>query len=881
MKIMRKLKKLIFHPKKFFKDSFLFKVLNGDIAYVNAENLFIISHLGQLHQIEKLIEFENIKDSILIILYTKKNTKVPNSIKKQVNKSLFTQIILFELPSYPNRTNLKSLFLMKNSYYHLIDNISPKNLYVLSFENHYNLLLDYALKNKINVNLVDEGTATYKQREQSEYYIKVSFLKYIILKAFNMDAVIKWHTAFTKIYASFPELLKNTFSAKEYIKFFSHGGNLEISTNTKTLAEKYNITSNDFIYVNQRYPIDNNDFIASIILILNKISQYYGCKIFVKMHPKDTESLQSNFKLKIKNNKTILFIEENEFLIEETIQYVQPKGIIGVTSTALVNAPLISPLTISISITPWFLSLLREKNTEIIKSHYDILKLFNHINHIKSENDLVKLSLYKQSKIYDENYNFKQIAKTAYIQDKHKKAIINYIWAYPRGIKSMPEDDFIKFIDATINIYNIKVVSDIYNTWINYIIINEKEIKLEKYLKLLDFITKIINANIAISKNRILVENIFNSTFALITACLSQNKCNIERVKEEYKLLNNSKDKLLFLQLFRIEDYILTQEYQKAESLIKNIIEENDLNDKEEILQKKLLECLIRQNKIKEAKELNQYIQEHSKVSNNIKLICQSIIDIENEKYGVSLNSLFKVTDELILDEKKVLKVELLISRVYRYKEDYVEAQKWLILFEKHSKGDIECCREIAYLEYEWEKYQKAIAQFKQAYLRGIKSMPEDDFIKFINAYFSLEEYAAVSDYLCSKTLNHIILKYYYLYSLFQLKKYNEFLKKCHDADLSRLKYSYLFNIRLFEIKIYKRKGMFKKAYTLLMALEYNKIEEIDRVEDILDIIDLYEVNDDFYKAYKLWKVVLTKFDNKPLDAWERFYNNKRIISKS
>lgn len=91
----KKFIKLFFNPIKFFKDSWLFKSNFLDDGK-KIKNLFVISHLGQLAQVESLIKKEGLLNCALVILYTKKNKKMPELTKKNTNKSLFKCIYLLK-----------------------------------------------------------------------------------------------------------------------------------------------------------------------------------------------------------------------------------------------------------------------------------------------------------------------------------------------------------------------------------------------------------------------------------------------------------------------------------------------------------------------------------------------------------------------------------------------------------------------------------------------------------------------------------------------------------------------------------------------------------------------------------------------------------------
>ena len=54
---------------------------------IECDNIFYISNLGQLRQIETLIEFENLSNNVLIIGYTNKNLEMPSFVLKQVDKN--------------------------------------------------------------------------------------------------------------------------------------------------------------------------------------------------------------------------------------------------------------------------------------------------------------------------------------------------------------------------------------------------------------------------------------------------------------------------------------------------------------------------------------------------------------------------------------------------------------------------------------------------------------------------------------------------------------------------------------------------------------------------------------------------------------------------
>ncbi|HDV7208712.1 TPA: sialyltransferase, partial [Mannheimia haemolytica] len=81
---------------------------------------------------------------------------------------LFNSIRFLCLPKSPMRLNIKNYIMMLNSYKLLLKRIKPKELYISSFERHYSLLGTLAKNMGFKVNLVEEGTGTYKYSSMQE-----------------------------------------------------------------------------------------------------------------------------------------------------------------------------------------------------------------------------------------------------------------------------------------------------------------------------------------------------------------------------------------------------------------------------------------------------------------------------------------------------------------------------------------------------------------------------------------------------------------------------------------------------------------------------------------------------------------------------------------
>lgn len=402
------------------------------------ENLFVITHLGQLKQMETLIVKKNLISNGLIVLYTTANFVVPQTVHDKVAKSLFDFAVFVEIPFKINQINYFKLKTVYETYVALLNANKPKTLYLNSFEGHYAILIDIAKKRGVKNILVEEGTATYKLLSQPttntnrEDSINFEFLKAKFMstigqtelfkravkqkkytkdllfqsKQFYQSLVLdekvqeklietlgkgsiksykKPFLQFDEIYASFPNLIEQSFLAKD-VQLFNIYESIDDETLAlaKEVASNYDITDKDALYLSQRYTIDPIQYVNAVTPILLKVARD-SRKIFIKLHPKESNKVHHAFK-KITDafpDKLIL-IEDNRFLVEPVIKASNIQKVIGLTSTALVYAPLISHHTQSISIAQALIDNLpkTEQNTigsTTIKEHLEILKIFDNI----------------------------------------------------------------------------------------------------------------------------------------------------------------------------------------------------------------------------------------------------------------------------------------------------------------------------------------------------------------------------------------------------------------------------------------------------------------------------------------------------------------------
>lgn len=401
------------------------------------DNLFVLTHLGQLKQMEALIKSKNIVNNCLVVLYTSKNLIVPKTVHDQYSE-LFDKAIFLEIPFGINKIDFPKLRNLEKKYQKLINLSDPKALYLNSFEGHYAVLTSIAKNKNISTILVEEGTATYKlnlktmvqdeadsaldykfirskfmstigqtqifkrivkiqkynkdfYKQSKKFFVEVAkderFQKQLIEVAGNqhLKASLLPFKDFDKAYASFPNLIKEGFGVKEVDYFLIHEIVDDKSIDeAKEIIDQYGITSNDVLYVSQRYHLDPEQYARAVTSILTRIIKD-DQRVFIKLHPKEDEKIYDAFKyLEFVSNKKFVVIEESQFLIESVIRVSKISHLIGLTSTTLVYGPLVSPTTKSISIAQELIEMLpntlkNNKSIEIIKNHLDIIKIFENI----------------------------------------------------------------------------------------------------------------------------------------------------------------------------------------------------------------------------------------------------------------------------------------------------------------------------------------------------------------------------------------------------------------------------------------------------------------------------------------------------------------------
>lgn len=496
--MIKKIKTLLKDPKqviinKFFLNDNTFTLDEN----IKCDNTFVLSHLGQLKQVDTMIKFENLKNNLIIIVYTEANLEMPNLILEQYDREIIDNAVLFKLPRLVNNLSIFKIFHLERIYKKLLETIDIQNsIYLMSFEGHYGIFAHLAKEKNIRLDLVEEGTATYKLQKVDSKIINTSPVVNILPKTkfllsvfpFLYDTKRLIFLSFDTIYAGFLGPLESVFDVKNVVKYFAHS-NIDTSK-VEILVSSYGITKDDYIYVNQRYPINEKEFSSIILDILYAFVKDTKAKVFIKMHPKDTPSLIKAFQNTIMRNnvdKKIVLVTDKSFLIEPVISLVKPKVVLGLTSTSLVYTSLVSPKTKVVSIAPLFLDGVRKNiaNTngvQVIENHFSIMKNFQNIEVIEKKEDIQNIP-FNETVRNDFKTNSKQmkkylnIAQEAYTQAKYLKASMYYEWACDMDVDNLSLDDKINYLLAIENIDNDQKLFVAINSLVTSLEVLNKKIK--------------------------------------------------------------------------------------------------------------------------------------------------------------------------------------------------------------------------------------------------------------------------------------------------------------------------------------------------------------------------------------------------------------------
>ncbi|MGP5010401.1 alpha-2,8-polysialyltransferase family protein [Psychrobacter glacincola] len=406
-------------------------------------NLLFIANFSQLNHVHTLVDNLKLENCYLVVLYTELNYYIPQSIHDALTENLFEQVLFLKIPTYPNRVKLNLALEFTHIYSKILNKVQPKKLFLSSFQYHYSILGSLAKSQGVEIALVEEGLGTYRlgtnpnegvpgrlrvnnlvdaadKTIKKTQFFKKNFKRYKEIRTFIGECkkftktlygspefqglILKYHPdknvrfmgkpflEFDESYTSFPDLTNTIFHVKESKFYFSHNdASDEEIENAKNIINKYNVTSNDYIFLSQKFLVDDEDYANEIKRILRKFSRENKCRIFIKTHPRKESSrvVDSYFNLEMHSLGRIKLIEESNFRIESVISLANVKGVLGITSTSLVYTSVLNPnskvYSVAYVLTKNLMNKKNLKGVNTISDHASMLKQFDNINFLDED----------------------------------------------------------------------------------------------------------------------------------------------------------------------------------------------------------------------------------------------------------------------------------------------------------------------------------------------------------------------------------------------------------------------------------------------------------------------------------------------------------------
>ena len=407
-----------------------------------ALNIFVIAHLGQLRQSETLIKRKNIRDCKLLILFTGANLIMPSVIEELADRDLFAGIEFIELPKSPDKINYHTARAIEHSYKDFLDRHGDiKEIFFSSFSGHYAIFLRLCEEKDVKKSLIEEGTGTYKPVTETDALQNFSFMKsakesfknslgknklilfiyeFFILLPYDYylfwrklyfseyvqskliarsksatNALLTRHKKFNKLYAAFPNAIKEAFECNEIEEFCAYTEPTHTFEETEAaISLERDITEKDFIYASQRYPVP--DHITAAILadcFERLLRRNPESVIFIKFHPKEQEPIREAYFSEIEKRqigRRVFVVNDNTIPVETIIYHKKPKKLLAMTSSSLVYAPKAFKDIECVSLADYVIAAcerrrLPEKNYAVIREHARILTLFPHVKKFEAE----------------------------------------------------------------------------------------------------------------------------------------------------------------------------------------------------------------------------------------------------------------------------------------------------------------------------------------------------------------------------------------------------------------------------------------------------------------------------------------------------------------
>jgi len=444
----------------------------------------MLGTLNQLRQAEHLIRYEGIEDNYLVVIAIPQSSPNTQIVLESADKKLFKHITTRLISPKANVFAWLQFHELKRGYQTVFREIKARNFFMFNFESHYTLAIYAAREAGCTLNLIEEGGTTYKMlpdRKLRTPFISIPHLPHKLFLFFfrlfpyyrKMQATTDYWDTFDRLYVAFPERLQGQMEAKEIVRFNMHAKSM-LDTDTdkysQQLVKKYNITSEDYIFLSSRYKFQPLLFCLAAISIFKQITRHGAGKLFVKLHPAEQPSTHKLFLERIAkaNLPRVKLIGERDFLIEPVISIAKPKAVLGFATATFLYSPEISPKTRIFEVTAWFIKEIMAfphasaadlVACETMRVQKEFYSHFPYIESIGSARDLAQALANQGTQnqpresqdtpenpvsdrnvfIFDQS-RFLMDARLALRRSLWRKALCNFDWAYPDGVKLMPLD---------------------------------------------------------------------------------------------------------------------------------------------------------------------------------------------------------------------------------------------------------------------------------------------------------------------------------------------------------------------------------------------------------------------------------------------------------
>lgn len=381
------------------------------------DNIFLISSVGQLNNVFKLIESNDLKGQSngCVILWTKANRQIADKLTEKA-QLVFRHILRICLPLNPTGGHLYTVYKCKKAYSILFEEFNIKSVWVANSNSHYSLFLSMCVSYGLEINYYEEGLGTYKSKDMllnssssrdnlrkfglevkrgflsftREFWLDwiFSLFKVVVRKliapakflAIIIGAATKYlfnsqifkrrvapllpkpyadyydlHTEFSKIHVVFPEFLDKTAFRGELCEFPFRQENFIL--NPQELEQLGDLNASfgpdSCIYISQKYSSDSKKW---ALILSQTLKSQSVTNLFIKFHPKEKMSERVvTLNILDANGINVVDIDPaNNLDALKLIASLKFGSVYGLTSSVLFYGQHIAPNTNFISLAPSF-----------------------------------------------------------------------------------------------------------------------------------------------------------------------------------------------------------------------------------------------------------------------------------------------------------------------------------------------------------------------------------------------------------------------------------------------------------------------------------------------------------------------------------------------